>query len=902
MAINISVESQSDFTAGPTATHIDPNTGVGNLANNLFWGANITNSNGEIVKAIKVISGQPVSTTENDAAFTLCWDGTQIVSLNKAQTNPVVLSLNFSSDNIYQEQVIARTNAGQTYYNLVISAKSILNANSLAADLQQIAQSFQITETGSQANPHVSSYNFSLQVSPDGTNWYGAQAGQNNEMNVTWDDMPPTVTQTLFAGTNVFLKFNSTTGSLAAQGDGENTVNPPVSLFTVTANGVVQTIESLTIDQNDHVNLVLAKALLNDANVVVSYNAPPQSYTGVLESADSMNNVASFTTTASYAAPAPVTITVGNSEVPLDFAGPLPLLSLNKYQGSPNTFTLNSYDAKSGDATVTAKQDIIANPLYQAGANAGLTSEHYVLFYSVVKVNVIQSQLNISSIFPQGVNSTISSADFKAQAPLFNYVGTSFTSGVTGSVDGVSLDNNNYIFYTLSSPAGIYLNADAKLPAAGGLWGAETISGNTSVNEQFMAGMANSTITGGSGSNTVVFTNNFADYDFKYTGSNTYSVTNISTTVVNTLTNIQRLVFSDRIISPVGINVALAASAQADVNVDGFTVYDTAANITSNLSSLQLDTKLASITQSDSPTFLSVSATRSFNDHGVLAKISGHYNLKVAGQASADKLFDTVNSHATLIGGAGADTFKVTGRDIITDLGKGGSDVLNVEDSGFVIARAKVDWIASPSTVNNGEVIIKTPGLMVNLSKVQTGTHGFHVVNTGDTAKLTGSGLGDKLIGSDANDILIGRAGKDILIGGIGSDRLIGGLGNDILTGGEGKDYFVFNTTPNSKNNIDTVTDFVSGTDKLQFSKTIFSALTTGVGTGNGKTLPTSEFVSDPIATQGTTATSHLIYNSSSGGLYYDADGNGSGAAVEVAILGTVTHPALVASDFLVIP
>ena len=894
MAINISLGSQNSWTAGPIAAYIDPVTNIALLSNNVFSGTTITSSKGVTVNAIKVISGQPVSTSIYNVAFTFGWGGiqSQTVSLSKAQATPLVLKQAFSSGNTYQEQVIARTNAGKIFYDLIISTNKIVNANSVAADLQQIAQSLQISETGSQANSHVSTYNFSLQVSPNGKTWFGAQSGQNNAVNVTWDDAPPTVTQTLFAGTNVFLKFNSTTGSLAAQGDGENTVNPPVSLFKVTANGVVQSLKSVFIDHNDHVVLGMANALPSNAKVIVSYNAPPQSVTGVLESAYSMNNVASFTTTAAYAPPASVTITVGNSEMPLDFAGPLPLLSLNNYQGSPNTFTLNSYDAKSGVAIVTVKEGIITNPLYQATAKSGLAAEHYLQFYTVVTINVAKSQLNINSVFPSGVNSTITSADFKAHAQSFNYVGNSITSGVNGSVNGVALDKNNYVFYTVSSSAGIALNADARLPAAGGLWGAETISGNTSANETFQAGTANSTITGGSGNNSVVFTNNFADYTFKYAVNNTYSVTNISTSVVNKLTNIQRLVFSDRIISPVGINVALAASAQADVNVDGFTVYDTTANIGSYLTSLFADNKLASISLVDSSKAISINAGQSSFAHVVLDKIVGTYNLIVMGSKEIDTVYDTANSHATLIGGAGIDLFNVTGTDVITDLGNGGADILNIAAGATANVTINTAWIATSATTNNGIANINTAGLVVNLSAVTKGSHGFNVTDTSGAVKLMGSGLADKLIGGKDNDILMGGAGND---------TLGGGLGNDTLTGGTGVDVFGFNTVPNKITNLDAITDFVSGTDKLQFSKAVFAKITTVAGAGLGATLTATEFVSSKIATSSATATAHFIYNSTSGGLYYDADGNGKGAAVDIAILGTVTHPALTAADILIV-
>jgi Ca2+-binding RTX toxin-like protein len=43
----------------------------------------------------------------------------------------------------------------------------------------------------------------------------------------------------------------------------------------------------------------------------------------------------------------------------------------------------------------------------------------------------------------------------------------------------------------------------------------------------------------------------------------------------------------------------------------------------------------------------------------------------------------------------------------------------------------------------------------------------------------------------------------------------------------------------------------------------------------------------------------HIIYNNNTGALFYDADGNGVGAAVKIALIGN--HAALTAADFLVI-
>ncbi len=344
-------------------------------------------------------------------------------------------------------------------------------------------------------------------------------------------------------------------------------------------------------------------------------------------------------------------------------------------------------------------------------------------------------------------------------------------------------------------------------------------------------------------------------------------------------------------------NVASFLSNLGLISNAGFAITDTSSNIATNLDTLQINVaKLSSITVTDTGV-ITLTAAQSSADHAVLTKISGAYNLTVTGTSDANNLFDTATSHATLTGGAGIDTFNVTGTDSITDLGKGGADILKVSAGGIANASINEAWTASSDSINNGTVNINTAGLGVNLSAVTKGTSGYKITDTGGAAKLIGSALDDLIIGGTGKDTLIGGLGKDILKGATGNDLLIGGLGNDTLTGGTGNDFFVFNTKPNNKNNVDMITDFASGKDHLQFSKAIFAGLHSV--TGAGTAIKASEFISSPTATHGTTANSHLIYNSTSGVLYYDADGNGAGAAVKVAILGT--HPALVASDILII-
>jgi Ca2+-binding RTX toxin-like protein len=138
-----------------------------------------------------------------------------------------------------------------------------------------------------------------------------------------------------------------------------------------------------------------------------------------------------------------------------------------------------------------------------------------------------------------------------------------------------------------------------------------------------------------------------------------------------------------------------------------------------------------------------------------------------------------------------------------------------------------------------------------------------------------------------------GGSGADTLNGGDGNDSLIGGAGNDLLAGNDGKDVFIVNTA--TANNVDTILDFVTGTDKIQLSKIVFTNL------GAAGTLNTNAFWSAAGAVSGHDADDRVVYNSTTGALYYDADGNGSGGAVQIAILGTSLHPALTNADFAVI-
>ena len=150
--------------------------------------------------------------------------------------------------------------------------------------------------------------------------------------------------------------------------------------------------------------------------------------------------------------------------------------------------------------------------------------------------------------------------------------------------------------------------------------------------------------------------------------------------------------------------------------------------------------------------------------------------------------------------------------------------------------------------------------------------------------------------GGNGNDILLGGIGNDILNGGNGNDILSGGDGNDTLTGGAGVDSFLYNIAANASTNFDTITDFTSGSDQLKFTVAVLTTL----GAIGQFAAGDQRFWSSNTGLAHN-ATDRLIYNTSTGVVSYDSDGNGVGTAIQIEVLGTTTHPALVATDIFVV-
>lgn len=215
----------------------------------------------------------------------------------------------------------------------------------------------------------------------------------------------------------------------------------------------------------------------------------------------------------------------------------------------------------------------------------------------------------------------------------------------------------------------------------------------------------------------------------------------------------------------------------------------------------------------------------SFNDN----LIGNTKNNSLNGRAGNDTLDGGVGSDS-MIGGLGNDSFvvNVVG-DVVTENLNEGTDTVNSSVTYTLPANVENLTLTGASPING-----------------------------------TGNGLFNTITGNAANNQLNGGGGNDTINGGIGIDSLTGGIGNDI---------FRFTTI----GQIDTVTDYNVANDTIQLENAIFTKLTT---TG---TLAAAQF---RIGAQAVDSNDFIVYNNITGALSYDANGNGVGAMVTIAMIG----------------
>jgi Ca2+-binding RTX toxin-like protein len=238
--------------------------------------------------------------------------------------------------------------------------------------------------------------------------------------------------------------------------------------------------------------------------------------------------------------------------------------------------------------------------------------------------------------------------------------------------------------------------------------------------------------------------------------------------------------------------------------------------------------------------------------------IVGNNGVNRLDGGGGNDLIDGLAGDDVLIGGAG-DDYLIGGSGADSMDGGGGSDIFYVDNAADVV----IDAVA-PGNDRVAASVSYTLNADADIEIVEAIT-----LSATNALDFTGNGFGQTMVGNNGANVLDGKGGADILAG----------LG--------GADTFAFTSALVS--NVDLIADFVSGTDKIALDDAIFTGLAPGA-------LPAGAFV---IGSQAGDADDRIIYNGTTGQLFFDADGNGAGAAILFATLDG--HPALVASDFTVI-
>ncbi|MBE9104681.1 hypothetical protein IQ229_06915 [Nostoc cf. edaphicum LEGE 07299] len=263
------------------------------------------------------------------------------------------------------------------------------------------------------------------------------------------------------------------------------------------------------------------------------------------------------------------------------------------------------------------------------------------------------------------------------------------------------------------------------------------------------------------------------------------------------------------------------------------------------------------------------------------------------GGAGSDRLNGEAGND-TLNGGDGNDTLNAgTGDDVVKGgLGTDTYFVDSTSDSIFEDTNAGIDSVNTSITWTLGN----------NLENLTlTGTSAIDGIGNIFNNTIAGNSGANNLFGNEGNDSLSGNTGDDLLDGGTGDDTMLGGSGNDVLIGNFGHDVLTLSTGADifvlnsPSEGVDRITDFSSIDDTLHVSAVGF-----GGGLAPGTSIMADQILIGSGAVATTSASQRFIYNTSTGALFFDADGNQTGfGAVQIATLSN--KPLISGNDIFVI-
>lgn len=306
-----------------------------------------------------------------------------------------------------------------------------------------------------------------------------------------------------------------------------------------------------------------------------------------------------------------------------------------------------------------------------------------------------------------------------------------------------------------------------------------------------------------------------------------------------------------------------------------------------------------------------------------------------AGGAAGDDSIYGAGGADTLNGGDGNDLLDGgIGNDILT--GGSGDDIFVVDDAGDIatdnlnagldLVRASVSFTLSSNIENlqlmgtnaidgignalsnylRGNDAANTLIGVLGIDTLEGGLGADIYVIDGDDVVMEGAlGGRDEVVSSgsftltaNVEDLTLtglafadgtGNAQDNVIRGNGVANRLDGRAGADELTGGSGADSFVF-TSALVDTNADTITDFAVGFDMIRLDDAVFLGLTAGALAATAFSASASGLATDAL--------DRILYETGTGRLYFDEDGDG---VIQRKLFATVTaNLGLTATDFAV--
>ncbi len=469
-------------------------------------------------------------------------------------------------------------------------------------------------------------------------------------------------------------------------------------------------------------------------------------------------------------------------------------------------------------------------------------------------------------------------ADTDASA---NAVAENSANGTTVGFTLVAADadaTNNSITYSLTN------NTDGRF-AIDPLTGVVTVANGALLNREtaasyIIAALATSADGSSAAQNVTINLNDVDEFDVSAVADNHVAANTVAeNSAVGTVVGITALA-SDADATTNAVTYAL------DINAGGRFAINATSGVISVAGALDYETAI-----SHNVTVRATSADTSFSTMVLAVNVTdvNEGGGVINGTPLADNLIGT--NADDIINGLGSN-------DVLT--GNGGNDMLNGGTGGdtmrggngddIYIVDSYFDQVIELSGQGSDTVRTSLP-LYILGSEVEnlefTGTSVFSGTGNGSANRIVGGNNSDLLVGLGGADTLVGAGGADALNGGAANDRLLGGIGNDDLTGGTGADQFIFDTVLGTSN-VDRVRDFsISVGDLVVLDNDVFIGLT-GLGT-----LQANEFRqrsgNGTANTQGQDADDRIVFNTTTKGLYYDADGVSGVTSIQFATLDLVS-------------